>query len=359
MPVVLLLGGVFGALAGRSHFCTMGALSDFFLFGSGRRLRAWLLALATAMLMTAGLAGLGLVPVERSLPLQGDIAWPGLVAGGLAFGFGMVIAGGCASRNLVRLGHGSMKALIVVATMVAASLLTLLGLDIVTPPPAAPEQAAGLARPSPGGLLGPALGLDPGRIDAVLGLGLGFALLAVALADRRLRRAPEEMVAGFGIGLVVGAGWLVARFAGADDAATLMPVAFVPPWSEAGSARLAGGVVAATLGLGAVLGAFLMAAAQRRLRLERIRSREDLGRHLAGGVLMGGGGVLAMGCTIGQGVAGLATLSLASALAVAAMVAGARLGLRYLELGSLAALGRELAGLLRLTRRGRGGEATR
>src|SRR5687767_2732941 len=107
----LAIGIVFGAVVQRSHFCTMGCVSDAVLFGSFRRARIWALAIAAALVGTQACAWSGLIDLSTTAYRQMPLFWLGSLLGGLLFGFGMVLAGGCASRNLVRLGAGSLKAL--------------------------------------------------------------------------------------------------------------------------------------------------------------------------------------------------------------------------------------------------------
>jgi uncharacterized protein len=81
--------------------------------------------------------------------------------------------------------------------------------------------------------------------------------------------------------------------------------------------------------LGVITGSALMALATQRFRWEGFGSTEDVANHLVGAVLMGVGGVTAMGCTVGQGLSGVSTLSVMSFLAVAAIVLGAVMAFKY------------------------------
>ena len=118
----LALGVIFGAAVQRSNFCTMGAISDMVLMGDGNRLRSWVLAIAVAMLGSQLLHLLGFVDLGRSIYTSANLGWLGAALGGLLFGFGMVLAGGCGSRTLVRLGAGNLKSLLVVL-MIGLSLI--------------------------------------------------------------------------------------------------------------------------------------------------------------------------------------------------------------------------------------------
>jgi uncharacterized membrane protein YedE/YeeE len=339
----LLLGLLAGALLQASHFCVMGAVADRVLFGSTRRLKVWWLAIATAVLGTQGLAAAGLVPLEASGHLAGGIVWGPALLGGLLFGFGMVLTGGCASRTLVRAASGSLKALVVLLVMAVAAWTAQLGL--LAPLHRALREAATLPVAGAGGAalwrpLADLAGLSAEAARLLLALAVGLALAVPALTDRRLRASPLELATGPALGLLVVGGWLLTGRLAADPfgppaAASLSYVAPVGQsllllMTGGGPGGLGPGLVAGT-----ALGALVVACATRGFRLEGFVSTEDLGRHLVGAVLMGTGGVLAMGCTIGQGVSGLSTLAATSVLAVAAIVAGAAWALAWLESGRL------------------------
>lgn len=301
----LLIGIAYGLLAQRTHFCTMGALSDLFLFGSRRRLRGWVLAASTGLLLTQLLVAASAFAPGRAIYLAAP--GPGLLTallGGGLLGYGMVLAGGCPSRNLVRLGGGSMKAGLVLLTMIVVALVAarLLPLPVLLPLPPLPAR----------------LGLPLSFVAAAAGL-------AWSLADPQLRRDRTALGVSAGLGLLVAAAWLGG-----------------PPGLTAGlnftvaTLRPGGPIVvfACLLALGAVLGAHLGARRQRQLRLER-PGGADLRRMLGGAVLMGLALPLLGGCTIGMGLAGLSVLAPPAILALIGMAAGARAGLFFLETGRL------------------------
>jgi uncharacterized membrane protein YedE/YeeE len=338
----LLIGGLFGAVAQRSHFCTMGAVSDLVLFGSRRRLRVWALTITAALVGTQALALAGLAPLGTSPHLAPRLFWLGAILGGLLFGFGMVLAGGCASRALVRLGGGSLKALVVLlvtgvsAFMVASGPLAWLtdGLAAIGSVP--------LALPT-GGLdaaLASFFGMAPATAT-VLAAALVLAPLFALVADRRFLAGRAEIATGLALGALVALGWLATATLvdpfGPPAATTSLT--FVGPtgrsilWLMVGAGEVPGFGVATILGT--VLGAALASAASGGPRLETFASRDDMLRHLAGGALMGVGGALAGGCSIGQGVTGVSALSIQALLALAAILLGGAWGVKYLETGRL------------------------
>ncbi len=333
-----LLGLVVGWLIERGHFCTMGAISDAYLFGSQRRLRTWLLAMATALLLTQALAFLGLVPLGDTPWLASPLAPLALLMGGLLFGIGMVMAGGCASRNLVRLGTGSLKALVVVLVLGLTAMATAGGL-LAWPADLLQAAAAGPGR-SLGGLLAGGVPVDARTLDLVLALLIGSGLFFWIFKEPGYRRNRLDQMVGLGLGLAAAAGFVVTGRLFLDPAgpAAVVSLNFAAPmaeavaWSTMGQGTWPG--FGTALVLGTIAGATLSAGSTRRLRIETFSSRDDMMRHIGGAGLMGFGGMLAMGCTIGQGVSGVATLALGSFLALAGMVLGALLGLRRLEQGS-------------------------
>lgn len=338
------LGGAFGVVAERGNFCTMGGLSDYVALGDGRRLRAWILAMAVAILGTQGLEIAGLVELKKSIYLGPSLTWAGGLFGGALFGFGMTLTGGCANKTLVRLGGGSLKALVVILILGATAYMTLRGL--IAPLRLALERATALDVKAAGdqglaALLAWASGASILSARLMVGAALVALLLWFAFKDPAFRRSRRDVFAGLMIGLLVVGGWAATGIAGHDDfePTALASLTFVGPSAEAlmylmtfTGASLGFGI--AVVG-GVVAGSLLSSASRGSFRLEGFADRADLGRHLGGAALMGVGGVLAGGCTIGQGLTGLSTLGAGSVAAVAGIVGGAVMGIRYLEEGSL------------------------
>jgi uncharacterized membrane protein YedE/YeeE len=343
------LAVAFGAIAQRTHFCTMGAVADIVNIGDWSRMRMWLLAMGVAMIGFNTMVGLGWIEARHSVYAGPRLLWLSHLAGGLLFGFGMVLASGCGSKTLVRVGGGNLKSLVVFVVLGVAAYATLRGLTAVwrvaTVDAVALELPTGQDLPS---LLAHAAGGSRQTVALWLGLALGLGLVAFA-TSRREGRSADVLLGGLGIGAVVAALWWVSGRLGyvAEHPQTLEPVflvtnsrsmeslSFVAPvaytldwlilFSDA-SKTLSIGIVAT---LGVVVGSALVALVTRSFRWEGFAGVEDTANHLLGAVLMGVGGVTAVGCTIGQGLSGVSTLALGSFLAVAAIVAGAVLALRW------------------------------
>ncbi|MBN9429842.1 MAG: YeeE/YedE family protein [Burkholderiales bacterium] len=346
---VFALGLLLGALMNRTNFCTMGAVADIVNMGDWTRMRMWLAAIGVAIIGTQLLAASGLVDVSRSIYTTPDLIWLSLAFGGLLFGFGMVLASGCGSKTLVRIGGGSLKSLIVFLVMGLTAYMTLRGVFGVVRVSAFDSVRINL----PGGqdlprLLAGDSAEQLTRLQLVLGLAIGGALLVLAFMGREFRRF-ENAAGGIGVGLIIVAGWYVSGHLGfveehpntletafigttsnrPESFSFVSPVAYTLDllmlWSDA-SRRVSFGIAAV---LGMIAGSFLYALASRRFRWEGLHGAEDTANHMVGGALMGVGGVTALGCTIGQGLSGLSTLAIGSVIAFAFIVLGAWLAMKY------------------------------
>jgi len=340
---------VFGFIAQRSHFCTMGAISDIVNMGSWARMRMWAAAVAVAMIGFHTMAWLGWIDATQTLYAQPRVVWLSALVGGGLFGFGMVLASGCGSKTLVRIGGGSLKSLTVFFVMGFAAYATLSGvfavLRVNTVDAVSFSLSGGASLPL---WLAQFMGLQTGSTGLVIGWLVGLALLAWALSSAEFRTR-EHLLGGLGIGLCVAAMWWVTGHLGfvpehpetleavylATDSGRMESLSFTAPmaytldWLVLFSDRsnvLSVGVVAVA---GVVLGAWVQAWRSGSFRWEGFQGTQDTALHLLGAACMGVGGVTALGCTVGQGLSGLSTLSFTSVLAVAAIVAGAVAGLRF------------------------------
>ena len=340
---------VFGAVAQRVSFCTMGAISDIVNFGDWSRMRMWLLAIAVAIVGTLALQATGMIDVTKSIYTNAKVPWLSHVVGGFLFGVGMTLASGCGSKTLIRAGAGNLKSVVVLTFLAIAAYMTLKGAF-------APWRAFTLdpVRVDVG-----APASDLGTLAATWGLGAGAkiwiplivaaTIAAFVFANRQFRSTGELIVGGVIVGAVIVGGWYVSGHIGyiAEDPATLEEkfvatnsgrlesFSFVAPaayllellvlWTDR-SRVLTFGIAAV---LGVLVGSAAMAIATRTFRWEGFASAEDTANHIAGGVLMGFGGVTALGCTIGQGLTGLSTLAIGSVLTFASIVAGCVAAVKY------------------------------
>ena len=333
--VVLLsgfaIGLAFGAVGLLSGFCLTSGLRDWTTKGDGVLLRTFALAAGTAVIASQLLAAAGVVDLAKSIYLQPSFSAPLILFGGLIFGYGMVLANACASRALVLLGRGNLRSLVVVVVIAIVAEMTLRGLI-------APARLAFLnwTAIAPKAISLPALltGLDAAAAHVVAGLLFGGALVAFALASAPFRRAYGQVAAGFAIGLLIPAAWFATGYLGNDDfnPVAITSLTFINPIADSvqyvmlsTGSTLNFGIVAVA---GVIAGSFLTAIATGRFELEGYSSAQHMVRSLSGAALMGAGGAMAYGCSIGQGLTGLSTLGLPSMIALAGILLGAAAALR-------------------------------
>ncbi|MES2481154.1 MAG: YeeE/YedE family protein [Pseudomonadota bacterium] len=341
----LLLGLMLGAAGQATRFCVRGAIADLVIARSPGRLAGWLLAVMVAMLAVQALVALGLFDASRTLAWSPRLPWLSYVAGGAIFGFGMMLGGGCPQRNLVKSGSGDLRALVTLVVTAIAALMTLRGMF-------APWRVEGLDRVTielgkPQDLGSLLTAFAPGTVRAIVVALAMAATLTWVWRHRRGVRAADAW-GGVLVGLCVPAAFLLTGWLGylAEHPETLEQawlgtqsrrpegLSFVAPlahaldlltlWTDRNTVATFG----VMLSLGVLLGSFAWARARGGWRLQAFTTPRELLLHLSGGVLMGFGGVTALGCTLGNGVTGLAMLSAGAVLATAGIVAGALVALR-------------------------------
>ena len=346
------LAFVFGAVANRVNFCTMGAVVDIATFGDWRRMRMWVLAIAVAVAGTGVLVSAGLIDTAKTIYTVPQVRWVSCLVGGFLFGFGMTLASGCGSKTLIRAGAGNLKSVVVMVVLGISAYMTLKGLFAVWRVNALDPwrfDVSGLgAATSDLPALAAAMGM-PVVARWVLPFLVAAALTVFVLKDRDFRATPDMIVGGIVVGLVVVGGWYVSGHLGyvAEDPATLEEkffatnsgrmesFSFVAPvgytlellmlWSD--TSRIVTFGIAAVLGM--LAGSAAYALASKTFRWEGFGSVEDVANHLVGATMMGFGGVTALGCTIGQGITGVSTLAVGSFLALGAIIAGCVAAIRY------------------------------
>ena len=339
----------FGAIAQRTHFCTMGAISDIFNMGSWHRMRMWGMAVGVAMIAFFAMAWRGWIDPKQSIYASGHVLWLSALLGGAMFGFGMVLASGCGSKTLVRIGAGSLKSLIVFFVMGFGAYASMRGMAGLLRSKTIDHAAFDIAEGSPvPEWLSPLLGVDAAWAGLVIALLVGGGLVFWALRDRDFRSSADGLLAGIGIGAVIAAMWwvighlaFVAEHPETLDAVYLgtaggkmQALSFTSPMARTldyvmsfdANTHLTLGVVAV---LGVVVGSFAQALLGRSFEWEGFHGTKDTALHIVGALLMGVGGVTAGGCTVGQGLSGLSTLSVTSIIAVTGIMLGAVGGLRF------------------------------
>ncbi|HRK18497.1 MAG TPA: YeeE/YedE family protein [Hyphomicrobiaceae bacterium] len=339
-----VIGLLFGYLIYRTNFCTMGSVSDFVNFGDWRRFRAWILAAAVALAGTQALALSGSIPLSKTMYLTPSFNWFGYVVGGLMFGFGMVFAGGCASRNLARVGGGDLRALVTLIVMGMFGYMAIGGIigpvrNWIEQLTSVPLGGLGVKSQGLGDILGSVSGLGAHSGSIVVAAILLVGALIYCFKSEEFRSSPVHVFSGIGVGVLVVAGWLLTGLA-YDELAerTTSPISltYVRPtgdtleWLQRFTAGMMPGFGVATV-LGALLGAFIAAISMGRFKVTTFATPSETVRTLFGAALMGVGGVMALGCTVGQSITGVSTLALGSFITFAAIVIGGVKGMKVLE----------------------------
>ena len=348
-----VLAFIFGAVANRTNFCTMGAVSDVVNMGSWGRMRMWLLAIAVAILGTHALQLAGLIDLSKSFYVRPNVTWLSYILGGFLFGVGMTLGSGCGSKTLVRLGAGSLKSLIVFIFLGIAAYMTLKGLFAIwrsswIDPVATDLAARHVPRQDLPTIIAALSGASLPTVEMIVAAAVAGALLVFVFKDREFRSSFDHVLGGTVVGLTIVGGWYVTGHLGfaenpetledtffGTNSRTIESLSFTAPvgyvlelfmlWSDKSLTVTFG--IAATLGI--IAGSFAYAIASRTFRWEGFAGAEDTANHVIGGLLMGFGGVTALGCTIGQGLTGFSTLALGSILAFLAIVAGSALTMKF------------------------------
>ncbi len=369
---VFAIAFVMGAIVNKTNFCTMGAVSDWVNMGDTGRFRAWILAMATAILGVTLLEAGDILSVEKTLPPYrgSNFAWLEYVFGGILFGIGMTLGSGCGNKTLVRIGGGNLKSIVVFA------VIAVFAYYMINPFPGTDATIYSLVfypwtNPTTVSMAGPQdLGsvvarLAGGEVDMLrlgFGLLLAAALLFYVFRSRDFRGNFDNMLGGLTVGLAVLAAWYATGslvsidadgelmswvdYASAEnwdmleDNADARPrdvgvqsFTFINPIGQTLRLILENfefsyvtfGIAAV---LGVILGSFAWALVSKSFRIEWFVNFRDFVTHVIGGILMGVGGVLALGCTIGQGVTGASTLAIGSFLAFGGIVLGSALTMK-------------------------------
>lgn len=354
---VFAIALILGALGQKTRFCTMGAVSDWVNMGDTGRMRSWVFAMAIALAGVVALEATGTVNLsgETFPPYRtANFAWLRYLTGGLLFGIGMTLASGCGNRTLVRIGGGNVKSLtVLIVAAVCAYLMVWTSVFEIAFVPWIQATSINLAQhgmptQEVGSVVAGMFGLAPSRtLNLTISALAALAMFVWVFGSRDFRGSFDNVLGGAVVGLAVVAGWYLTggpmgqAWKEYAEMATEVPsrvqtqsFTFISPMADGlrylmNPAKLSlvnFGVVALT---GVILGGFLYAVATRGFRYERFFTLKDFANHVIGGALMGIGGVLAMGCTIGQAVTGVSTLAIGSILVFFSIVIGAAGTMKY------------------------------
>lgn len=339
-PVLVSLVGVFGGvllgLAARiGRFCTLGAIEDLFYGENTLRLRMWGVAIGVSIIGTFGLSAAGLLDLEQTLYL--DRNWNPLsnIFGGLLFGYGMALAGNCGYGALARVGGGDLRSLLIVLVMGISAYVTLGG------PLSAiriwafgqPEQPTDI--PSIAHFLGDQTSLSAETI----GISIGLLILGLTFLNRDLRRSHSYALWGAVAGVAIVSGWAGTQWVASNgfDATPVLSHTFSAPIGETVLYAMTSSGNSISFGTGSVVGvlvgALIGSLIKGHFRWEACDDPRELRRQILGAALMGVGAVVAIGCSVGQGLSAFSVLAFSAPLTLVCILAGAAIGLRQLILG--------------------------
>lgn len=333
----LAAGAVLGVAGRAGRFCTLAMLEDAFFGSDFRRLKSFALAASVALLATQALAAFGIVDLSRSIYLTASIGLGGAILGGLMFGVGMSLVGTCGFGTLVRIGGGDLRAIVVFLVLGLSALATMRGiagmLRLMLIEPLSVRLPEGITQ-NLTSLLGAG-----GATRAILVVAISATLAFWALADGKLIRSPRLLASGLAVGAAVAFGWFATGWLADDefDPVRVSSLTFVAPLGDAilyiatfSGARLNFGIGSVA---GVVAGSFAAAMLARGFRWEACDDARELKRHMIGALLMGIGGIMSLGCTIGQGLSAFSTLAVSAPITMVAIACGARVGLEFTMTG--------------------------
>ena len=368
-----ILAFILGAVVNKTNFCTMGAVSDLVNMGDSGRLRAWILAATVALIGVVILEALGRVDLSSTLPPYrgSEFQWGRYILGGIMFGVGMTFASGCGNKTLIRIGGGNIKSIFVFAVI---AVIAYYMVDPFKELPSTWYQTyfsswlgqASISLNTPqdlGSIVGNWFGISALTMRIILGIVVAVIALRYIFKSNDFRKSGENIFAGVAIGLIVLLAWyFTSNTAVTTDDGSVSMTQFYGEWdmvmdSEEGkpkngstnlqaqsftfispigqmfgyvgssfaSAFLTFGVVSV---FGVIFGSFLWSLVTRSFRIEWFNSFKDFYMHMIGAVLMGFGGVLGLGCTVGQAISGVSTLALGSFLVFISIVFGSALTMK-------------------------------
>ncbi len=336
VALIGLFGGVLLGLAARvGRFCTLGAIEDLYYGESPLRLRMWGVAIGVSVAGTFGLSAIGLLDLEQTLYL--GRMWNPLesIVGGLLFGYGMALAGNCGYGALARVGGGDLRSFLIVLVMGISAYVTLggplSGLRLTlfgTSEPA--TSSAGFAH---------GIAQVTGATTEVVGIALGLIILLLTLISRSLRASPSHIFWGAVAGIAVVTGWAGTQWVASNgfDSIPVVTHTFSAPIGETILYVMTSSGNTISFGTGSIvgvlLGALIGSLAKGHFRWESCDDPRELRRQMLGAGLMGVGAVVAVGCSVGQGLSAFSVLAYSAPLTLLCIMIGAAIGLRQLIWG--------------------------
>ena len=334
VALVGLFGGILLGLAARlGRFCTLGAIEDLLYGNSETRMRMWAVAIGTAVFGSFALIHAGLLEGSDSYYLS--VRWlpHASIVGGLMFGYGMALSGNCGYGAIARLGGGDLRSFVILLVMGVSAYIVLSG-------PLAPLrsflfQQAEVTTETPPGLAHQAAGLT-GLPVGWIGMAIGGLIAAFAFTSPALRSSPKAVFWSFVVGVAIISGWAGTAWVAREgfDGLPVVSHSFSAPVGETVLYAMTGSARPLSFAVGSVtgvwVGAFAGSLIKGHFRWEACEDPRELRRQIVGAAIMGAGAVIAIGCTIGQGLSAFSLLAISAPVTFLAIFAGAAIGLRQL-----------------------------
>ncbi|MDG2106845.1 MAG: YeeE/YedE family protein [Gammaproteobacteria bacterium] len=355
LSYIAILGFILGFVVSKTNFCTMGAVSDWVNIGDLSRFKSWMFAAAIAILGVTVFEFLSYFDLNNSrIPYRNSVfSWPRYVLGGLMFGVGMTYASGCGNKVLIRIGGGNLKSIVVllIAGLMAYIMTRTDFYGIIFHSwmnPISPDLAIlGIEDQSLSTIMSSIIfTANTVYYKLTIGLLVGFIFMYYIFRSGSFVKNIDNVIGGFIVGSVVVLAWyLTGSTLGQEWIETndfldsplpgvgVQSFTFINPMGESiiyfsKSADIYYLTFGVTALLSVILGSFVYSMMSRSFRMEWFQSKEDFKRHMIGAVLIGIGGVLSMGCTIGQGVSGVSTLAIGSFITLTSIVIGSAIAMK-------------------------------
>lgn len=339
----LIAGAILGFVARRNYFCTLTSLEQYWYGSNSEGVRTWVLAAVSAAIITQSFIYFGFADPSNSFYLSTNFGWLGAIVGGIVFGIGMALIGTCAFGALIRLGGGSLKSLMAIIVLGLSAISAQRGLLSLSRTELFDHFMVDFSFAGNQSI--------PNIVSSLIGkditLAVTILLIIIPLiwvfSNNKYRSNKKGLVTAITIGSVISFGWVItSKFAEQSfDIVQIESASFVSPIGDTilQFTFLAGIVPDYGVGMivGTVMGAALAASLADNIRWEACDDARELSRHILGAAFMGFGGVLAVGCTIGQGVSAASLLTVSVPVTICSILIGARLGLAWLLEGSIKA----------------------
>lgn len=339
----LISGTVLGFVARKNFFCTLSSLEQHWYAGNSSGVRTWALAVVVAIVLTQFSVFAGVFDPKLSIYLTPNFGWLGAIIGGLCFGFGMALVGTCGYGALVRLGGGSLKSLMAVLVLGLAALSTQRGVLAISRTEIFDRAQIDFSFAGDQSITSVLSSLVGADISIPVIAVIVAALLFWIFRERAYRSNRSGMFTGLIVGSVISAGWWITSYFSRQsfEPVQVESASFVAPISDTimqfGVVTGLGPDYGVGMIVGVVLGSAIAARIADSVHWEACDDARELSRHIIGASLMGFGGVLALGCTIGQGISAASLLAVSVPLSMGSIIIGARMGLAWLLEGSVTA----------------------